>query len=539
MIQIQGDTIRVRFDRFDEKSYRVFIQSKQLPEQDLRYDWETDSFTIETPARFGHVFGIDAGWTDRGWLPLSTHLKDFQAFGARVGMQARRFAFWWTTGLGKTHLQWELARQVSHRTGGKVLLIVPLNIIAQTMEIGAEWFGLEATWIGSRRHLRSWCRSPGPGIGIVNPDKFIPPKGEDQCVSEVKYLAGVLLDEASLLAAGAGVIKWALIHSCRGIEYKYTFTATPARNDTLDYASQGSFLEKIKHDGEVIWTYFQRDNDGKWKIKKHAEAAFYRFLSGWSMYLVDPKRYGFEDYLRGLPPPTVIEHPIPLTAEQRLMITSRPDANGQLSLFGNREKLPLGDRIKYGQAARGFLYQGNERARSARVKPVDSLKPKVVCDLVKEDAAAGLQPLVWTIYDEESRIIERTLEGSGLDVQVLHGGIPKPKRPEIIDRYRKGKCDVLISKAAMLGFGLNFQNCGSMIYSGFDDSFERQFQSVRRAYRYGQKRSVRIHIPYIPELEGVVWKNVQEKQQRYDRDTKIMERNYLEAMKGALACSTT
>jgi len=538
MIQIHGDTIRVRFNRFDREAYRVFLQSKQLPEQDLQYDWESDSYTIETPARFGHVFGIDAGWTDRGWLPVSEHLKDFQRFGAKVGMQAKRFAFWWTTGLGKTHLQWELARQISHRTAGKVLLIVPLNIIRQTIEIGEEWFDMRATWIGSRRHLKSWCKQAGPGIGIVNPEKFIPPKGEDQCVSEVKHCAGILLDEASLLAAGAGVIKWALIHSCRGVEYKYTFTATPARNDTLDYASQGSFLEKIKHDGEVIWTYFQRDKEGKWKVKKHAEAAFYRFLSGWSMYLVDPKRYGFADYLKDLPPPTIIEHHIPLTAEQRSRITRRPDATGQLSVFGNRHKLTLSDRIKYGQMARGFLYEGNDPARSNRTRPVESLKPGIVCDLVKEDAAAGLQPLVWTIYDEESAIIERMLGGSGLRVEVLHGGIPKARRPDIIDRYRKGQSDVLISKASLLGFGLNFQHCGSMIYSGFDDSFEKQFQSIRRAYRYGQKRSVRIHIPYIRELEGVVWQNVQEKQQRYDRDTKIMERNYLEAMRGTLACMT-
>jgi hypothetical protein len=530
----ENDFIHLNFDSFDLKSYELFLKSKKLPEFDLAYDWETDSYKLTTSARFASILGLANGnGVNRGWLPFSPHLKDFQVYGARVGLDARRFAFWYTTGLGKTHCQWELARQIVHRTQGKVLLIVPLNIIPQTLEIGLEYFGLSAIEIESRAHLKEWCTDGGPGIAIVNPEKFIPPAGEDQSISEIKHCRGILLDEASLLAAGAGVIKWALIHSCKGIEYKYTFTATPARNDTLDYASQASFLEKIRHEGEVLWTYFQRDKEGKWKIKKHAEAAFYRFLSGWSMYLVNPVRYGFENYLEGLPDPVLIEHKIALTTEQRNLITSRPDARGQLSLMGNREKLTLVDRSEYGQIAKGFMYGKN----GADTRFIPSRKPEYVCNLIKEDASQGLQPLVWTVFDEESRILESLLKNTSLNVQVLHGKIPKAKRPAIIETYRKGRCDVLISKAELLGFGLNFQNCGSMIFSGFDDSFEKQFQAVRRAYRYGQKRAVKIHIPYIPELEGVVWRNVQRKQAAYERDTKIMEANYIKNMKGLVHAS--
>lgn len=532
-IKIDRDRLHLDFKAWGPEEYDLFLKSKQLPEHELSYDWQTDSYRVSAPARFAHVFGVSADTTERGWLPLSTHLMDFQAYGAKVGLSAKRFAFWWTTGLGKTHLKWELARQIVHKTSGKVLDVTPLNIIPQTLEIGAEYFdldGVRVDRIESRNHLREWCTDGKPGIGIVNPEAFIPKRGEDQCISEVKHCRGVLLDEASLLAAGGGVIKWALIHSCKGIEYKYTFTATPARNDTMDYASQASFLEKLRNEGEVLWTYFQRDKDGNWKLKKHAEAGFYRFLSGWSMYLIDPVRYGFADYLKDLPPPVFVEHKIPLTEDQRRRITGLPDARGQLSFAASREKLTLVDRSRYGQMAKGFQYGKNGKS----TEYVASLKPDFVCKTIIEEARAGLQPLVWTVFDEESRIIERLLAGSGLEVQVLDGGTPKPKRPAIIEKYRKGKCDVLLSKAEMLGFGLNFQNCGSMIFSGFDDSFEKQFQAVRRAYRYGQKRSVRIHIPYIPELEGVVWKNVQEKQVRYERDTRIMEEHYIRAMKEAI-----
>ena len=86
----------------------------------------------------------------------------------------------------------------------------------------------------------------------------------------------------------------------------------------------------------------------------------------------------------------------------------------------------------------------------------------------------------------------------------------------------------------MLGFGLNFQNCDYMIFSGFNDSFEQFYQAVRRAYRYGQTKSVKIHIPYIVELEGTVWQNIERKQEQFIFDTTKQEKNYLAAMKETL-----
>lgn len=531
MLQITGDKVTATFSTpFSVEAYDIFLKSKKLPEYNLEYEWETDSYHVQAPARFAHVFGLDVPVIDRGWMPFSEHLFDFQKFTAQIALDTKHYAVWWLTGMGKTHLQWELARQITHRTGGKCLLIVPLNIISQTIQIGEKYFGItDCVQLTSRDHLRAWCTDKQQGIAIINPDKFIPKKDESEIISECHNLNGVLLDEASLLASGGGKIKWSLIKSCKGIEYKYTFTATPARNCIMDYASQGSFLEKLRNENDILWTYFQRNKAGEWDIRPHAEMAFYRFMSGWSMYLINPKHYGFADYLKDLPEPEFIEHHISMTEEQRKLVALQPDKSGQLNLFGkNREKLTLQERSAYSQMAKGFRYSENG------ADFINSNKPAFISELIIQEARAGLQPIVWTIFDEESRILEEKLKGSGLKIGTLHGKINKEKRPAIIEAFRDGNLDVLISKASLLGFGLNFQNCASMIFSGFDDSFEKQFQAVRRSYRYGQKRSVRIHIPYIPELEGVVWKNVCAKQERYDMETRIMEDHYREAMRHLL-----
>ena len=534
-ITITDNIIHVDFSApYDLESYRVFLQSKKLPEYNVSYDLLTDSYRVTCPSRFAHIFGLDDVATDYGWLPLADYLFDYQQSIIRVALIAKRYAIWADTGLGKTAMGLEFARQVCHRTGGKFLMIVPLNIIPQTLDEAAKFYGneLSITVLKTRTDMIKWCTVCGGGMAIVNPEKFIPRTGQKETVSEIQHCRGVWLDESSILKSGGGTIKWALIKSCRGIEYKLSTTATPAPNDTMEYASQGSFLEKLRSEGEIIWTYFVRDKFGNWKVKEHARNAFYRFMSGWSVYLRDPKNYGFADNLKDLPKPIIREHIIEPTAEQRELIQSIPDPKGQLQLFGNGDsgKLSMTDRIRYSQIAKGFLYEGPDRT----VRRINSRKPEMVAELVTREVRRSNQVLVWTVFDAESEIIAGLLDTGAMSVDVLSGKVPKGKRPVIIERLRRGESDVLISKAAMLGNGLYFQNCGAMVFSGFNDSFEQFYQAVRRAYRYGQTRAVHIHIPYIRELEGVIWANVMKKQEQFNHDTAIQERNYYEAMKGYL-----
>lgn len=530
-VAINQDTISLTFNKWDLPEYEMFLKTKQLPEYDLSYDYTTDSYNITTHSRFAHILGIQGNITDHGWLPLADYLLDYQAFIVREALKAKRFAVWSYTGSGKTPMYLEFARQVLHRTDKKVLLIVPLNIMQQTIDMANTFYnnGLEIKRLDTRADLIKWCDDEKPEIGIVNPEKFIPRRGEPESISEIKNCAGVVLDESSLLKTGGGVIKWALIKSCKGVEYKLSCTATPAPNDTMEYASQGSFLEKLRNEGEILWTFFKRDKEGNWKVKKHAEDAFYRFMAGWSIYLNNPKNYGFADHLKDLPDPVIKEYELSLTPEQREYIF-HSNSTGQMDMFVNYEKLPMPKRIQYSEVAKGFIYgkNGNDTKR------IISNKPSFCADLIKNDVKDGLQSLCWTVFDEESAIMNEQKQLEGLTKAVLTGKTKEKVRIEIIEQYRKGNIDVLISKASLLGYGLNFQNCGSMVYSGFDDSFEMFYQSMRRAVRYGQKKAVRVHIPFVPELEGTVWRNVKSKEERFLREIAIQEQAYIQARRGIL-----
>lgn len=533
MIKIEGESIVVRFNLWGLDAYKIFLQSKKLPEYNLRYDHKKDTYVLTAPSRFAHVFGIETDIIKREWLPLNEKLFDYQKWIIyNLALPAKRFGIWLDTGLGKAFIMLELARQVKHKTGGKVLLVTPLNLIQQTIDESIKFYGLMGyptiKKLNSRTELKTWCKSPGPGIAITNPEKFIPRKDQRETISEVQYLCGVCLDEASLLKSSGGRTKWALIKSCRGIEYKYSFTATPAPNDTMEYASQGSFLEKLRSEGEIIWTFFIRDKEGNWKIKENAREAFYRFLSGWSIYMREPKQYGFEDNLKDLPAPIKKEYRLKITPQQLTYVQKIPDKSGQLSMFPNEKTLEMTSRIRLSEIAKGFLYNGQNGTR--KIIEIDSKKPQFIADLAKKELEDGLKLLIWTIFDEESSIIFRMIKDLPFKVDILTGKIPINKRLPIIEAFRTGESDCVITKASLLGYGLNFQVCGSNIISGFNDSEEQRYQLERRSYRYGQTKAVRFHYPYIHELEGVVYANINKKRDRIAGEVQIMEQRYIEAL---------
>jgi hypothetical protein len=96
-------------------------------------------------------------------------------------------------------------------------------------------------------------RVAGPAIGICNYEKLIP-----GVLPELGRLAGIVADESSILKTGGGTIKWNLIKSARGVEYKLSCTATPAPNEPMEYASQAAFLEKLRQRGRDPVDVFQR-----------------------------------------------------------------------------------------------------------------------------------------------------------------------------------------------------------------------------------------------------------------------------------------
>ena len=626
-IHIDGETLRVHFDSFDIESYGLFLQVKRLPEYQLQRDDLTETYTITAPARFAAMLGVEQPTREVSDLPLPQFMFDDQRAITLMALQAKRFAYFGDCGLGKTLVEYEFARQVAHRTGGRVLIVTLNEVIPQYSREIAKFFGESAPLLvlNSREEMKRWCatgdigakdepsgnhdsdtadagdgcgsgqhaeqgdRSAGridfdgdrkcpdvtdqcpgtnPGtaearkpcvIAIVNYEKFNHKSDADQVVNELRYLSGIVLDESSRLKSGGGKQKWALIKSARGIPYKLSCTATPAPNEIMEFASQASFLEKMRSDNDIIWTYFRRDEKThRWTVKKHARAAFFEFMASWSIYVRDPRKYGWRKDIAVPPVPETHVHEIEATREQRefvmefnLQVVPAADKSGTPMMFTGQYNAIQSTKLS--QAAKGFNYFKDGSGRG--VKPIESKKPLGVVALALTEAVlAGVQVLVWCEYDAEIDIISHLLNDSGKysikrkrkpnDIilpgpcpkfEVLTGKVKTRDRQAIKDRFTTGETRILITRSDLMGYGQNLQMCGAMIFSGWSYSYEDFYQAIRRAYRFGQEEVVRIHVPVIRELEGQMWEAICRKQGQHEAAIAEMEANYIAGFRAAAA----
>ena len=77
--------------------------------------------------------------------------------------------------------------------------------------------------------------------------------------------------------------------------------------------------------------------------------------------------------------------------------------------------------------------------------------------------------------------------------------------------WREGNYKTLITKSLCFGYGMNWQHCHNMIFTGLSDSYEQYYQALRRCWRFGQKSTVNVYI-IISAKEGCVKQNIERKE---------------------------
>jgi hypothetical protein len=212
-----------------------------------------------------------------------------------------------------------------------------------------------------------------------------------------------------------------------------------------------------------------------WRLKRHAEKEFFKWMATWAMTIDNPSNIGFDGSAFILPELKIQTH----------ILDSEPDENRLFAAFA--ETL-------------------TER-RQARKKSLAD-RVKLTSEIVKDTE----QCLVWCDFNYESEELKNTIPNS---VEVKGSDTSQHKENAMIG-FSNGTVKTLISKPSICGFGMNWQNCHDMVFCGLSDSFEQFYQAVRRCYRFGQTKQVNVHV-IISEAETNVLTNIQRKQAEHNR----------------------
>jgi len=477
------------------EGYRRFLQVKQLPRYKFtgRQAWFPDEYADRVGIKPSTK--RERKYTPPDWM------MDYQQAITTIAIRKRKFCVFMDCGMGKTPVLLEHARHASKETGKPYLIVSPLMVIPQTISEAEKFYGskYKIEQVASKDLLR-WMKD-GRGVGITNYESI---KDELHACN----LCGIGLDESSMLKSHYG--KWGtkLIDIGKGLPFKMACTGTPAPNDRIEYANHAVFMDAFPTVNAFLAKFFinRGETCERWELKAHAVKAFYLSLSDFAIFLVNPATYGWKDNTQTLPPIHVSVEQVDLSTEQVTLARQHDDG-----LFIGMNAGGMVSRSKMGQLAKG-KYNGRN---------VETMKPQYVADLVKQHADESI--IIWCKYNGEQELLSKIMPDAGN----IDGSTPQEERADIIKRFQTGELKTIISKAKILGFGLNLQICTRMIFSGLQDSYEEYYQAVKRANRYGSTKPLHVHIP-VTELERPMVENVLRKAAMVQHDTETQERIFKE-----------
>jgi DNA modification methylase len=388
-------------------------------------------------------------------------LFDFQRAIVEWACKRGRAAIFADTGLGKTAMQVEWARQVNEHTGGDVLIAAPLCVAQQTVEEAAK-FGIHVRYCRDQKDAK-------PGITITNYEMLERFNPAD--------FAGVVLDESSILKAHDSKTRARITEMFRDTPYKLSCTATPSPNDHMELGNQSEFLG-VMTATEMLAMFFIHDggDTSQWRLKGHGKTRFWEWMSTWAVCIRNPADLGFDGARYVLPGLEMHEH-----------IIESPEA------------LP-------GQLFSGIAQTLTERRDAKRGSM--SERVKLASDLVNSHNRPAI---VWCHLNDESRALADAIP----DAVEVTGSMTLDQKEAAIMAFTHGQKRVIVTKPSIAGFGMNWQHCADVVFAGLDDSYESFYQAVRRCYRFGQFKVVNVHL-VSAESEGAVKANLERKQQQAD-----------------------
>ena len=396
-------------------------------------------------------FVLESSGFDIEKSELNQTLYGFQQDIVRWALAKGRASIFADCGLGKTLMQLEWAYQVYKYTNEKILILAPLAVCEQTKREGT-LFGYDVNICESQSDVAD-------GINITNYEKL------DKFVS--KEFVGVVLDESSILKSFTGKVRTSIIDNFESVPYKLACTATPAPNDYMELGNHAEFCGVMKRT-EMLAMFFVHDGGetSKWRLKGHAEDVFWQWMASWSVFVDNPKNLGYNIAGYELPPMNITE----------IIVDGNSTITDSLTLTERR------------QARKDSLQMRCERA----------------AELVNN---SDEQWIVWCDLNDESHKLHELIKES---VEVQGSDKDKHKSTSMLN-FSKREIKCLVTKPKIAGFGMNWQNCHNMIFTGLSDSYEQYYQALRRCWRFGQSSPVNVYI-IISAKEGCVKENIERKQ---------------------------
>ncbi len=413
--------------------------------------------------------GFDPLWIPDFLFPFQKCLVDWAVRKGKAAIYA-------DCGLGKTPLQLVWAENVVRKTNKPVLVLTPLAVSAQTVREG-EKFGIECRQSRDGKVVKGINVTNYERLHYFDPDQF----------------SGVVCDESSAIKMFGSKRQKGVTEFLRRMQYRLLCTATAAPNDFIELGTSSEALGQMGR-MDMLGTFFLNDEDSlhpiwwgaRWRMKKHAEKVFWRWVCSWARALRKPSDLGFDDRGFDLPPLKYHQH----------IVESPLEREG----FGLLEAVTM-------------------KEQRAEQRATIEARCEKVTELLKTGTAVA-----WCHLNPEGDLLRKFIKGS----EQVSGSDRDEEKEEKFLAFSQGQIRCLVTKPKIGCFGLNWQHCNLMTFFP-THSYEQMYQSVRRCWRFGQKKPVNVHVVTTPG-ETRILRNMERKSANADKMFSELIRYMNEAM---------
>lgn len=410
-------------------------------------------------------------------LPINNHAKKHQEAVLDFALNKGKSAAFLDTGLGKSFIELEFARQCAEETCKPSLILTPLAVAGQMVREGQK-FNIDARQIREQSEV-------GAGIMVANYERLA--KLDPEC------FGAVILDESSILKSYAGKTRATIQEAFEATRYKLAATATPSPNDHTELGNHAEFLGVMRQQ-EMLSKWFINDTataSQEWRLKGHAVDAFWQWVASWARCATLPSDLGGDDAGYVLP---AIDRRIHEVA------ADRQENIGQGMLF----RIPELSATSFHEEKRLTLRERCERA----------------AELATHDRPVT----IWCETNDESDLLAQMVP----DAVEVHGSMDADEKERRLLGFASGEYRAIVTKPKLAGFGVNWQHCAHAVFASISFSYEQHYQAVRRSHRFGQSEVVRNDV-VIADTEAAIWRVITGKSDKHDE----MKRRMAEAMKQA------
>jgi SNF2 family DNA or RNA helicase len=473
-VKIEKNKIRLSFD-YDKKMVAI-CHHLAMRFSKVKKDWSFDDNLMNRQCierLFPGSFPQEV--SEEKELVIPDFLMDHQKKVLAVCAKRDRFGIYHDTGTGKTLETLEIIRHHNVKT----LVVCPLSLIegAWMQETRDKYPGMETSnlWVAKKKSPVALDKALEKKLCIINYEAF-------RTID--KKLAGagfemVVLDESARIKSPKSSTAKKVIDFCDNVKYIYLLSGVPAPNGIEDYWTQMRILDPL------LW--------GK-SFYKFRTKYFYSSGYGGYTWAIKP---GYKEKLRSdiatvaeyvnkadvldLPERTDSMRVFQLSSEERKHYKNIK--SNLLTILDDGEAITSPSAVtaimKLRQLSSGFLLD------EGAVHEIGKSKINELMQLLED--IGSKQVIIWIQFKHEAETVKSTLGKAGYNSGILNSTATENEKQEYLKDFKCGKLQYIICHPKSVGYGHTLTNCSESVYYSCGYSYDDDYQSRDRIYRYGQQ----------------------------------------------------